>query len=298
MEGNMLVKRIASLLNRRVLPACLLFGFTFPIFVFFLQVVMKRSLLGIVEPPTVELIAGGIILFFLAGFLFSFGYFLFLPYLPGKTAVSKALLYGLLIGFGLYFGNIVNFIAFDPAGGTDPFSMFKITHFATAVADLLNFLINSWLLSVVAGRMNSSSASDLPPRKLAWMPSLAGTIVFPAVGFLAWILFAPAFGVGYLVPSSWGTWFHLTFWIPLGLTCGVAIPLLYQIAEPLLSGNRLAKTAAFTLLHYGLYWVALILFIIPLSGMTWRDAFFFFAIAPPAIFAAALPAARGDRVRG
>ncbi len=291
----MLQTRLSTLLNRRVLLSCLLFGFTFPAFGFFLQVIVKRFLLGDGSPPTLELIVGGMILFFFTGVLFSFGYHLFRPFLPGNSLRSKAFLYCVLIGLGIYFGNIVNFMAFDPAGGTDPFSLFKITHVATAICDLANFLINGWLLGIVSERLNVLADSARPARSLDWRPSFGGMIIFPVAGFLAWTVLTPVFGVGYLVPVSQEGWFHLVFWIPLALTCGITVPLMYQIAEPLLSGHWMAKAGPFTLLHFLMYWLTLTLFVIPVGGMTWRDAFFFFAIGLSVIFVTSLPAARGLR---
>lgn len=287
----MLRPRVISLLNRKVVLSSLLFGSTFPVIGFFLQVMVKRIVLGYGPPPTLELIVGGVILFFLTGFLFCFGFFLFRPFLPGKDIPSKTFLYSVLIGLGIYFGNIVNFVAFDPAGGADLFSLYKVTHLITAICDLLNFLINGWLLGVVLGHMESPADLVHPTRKLVWRPSLAGIFIFPLTGFLAWTMFAPVFNVEYLVPVSWEVWFHLVFWIPLAFTCGIAVPLMYKVAEPLLSGHWLVKAGKFTLLHFMMYWVTLTLFIIPVGGMNWTEVFFFFTITIPVIFFTSLPAA-------
>jgi hypothetical protein len=292
----MLRKRLLSLLNRRTMLSVLLFGITFPVFGFLLQIVVKRGIFPVSDPPpTLGFIAAATTLFSLAGFLFAFGFHLFRPALPGRSARSKAFLYGVLIGLGIYFGNIVNFMAFDPAGGADPFSLYKITHIATAVCDLLNFIINGWLLGVVAERFPGPADSGRPVRPFLWRASLAGILIFPVIGFLAWSAWTPVFNVGYLVPAGQEVWFHLVFWTPLALTCGIAVPLMYRIAEPLLSGRWLAKAGTFTLLHFSLYWVTLILFVIPVSGMTWREVLFFTAIGIPAIFFTSLPAAWGSR---
>jgi hypothetical protein len=289
----MLRTRIGSLLNRRILLSCVLLGISFPIFGVLLQVVAKRTLLGLGDPPTLELLLGGVILFFLTGFLFSFGFHLFRPYLPGKSIASKAFLYGLMIGLGIYFGNIVNFTAFDPAGSADPFSPYKIEQVLTAICDLANFLINGWLLGVIA-QWTAGPVDDTPPaRKIVWWPSLAGIAILPVIGVLGWNFWTPIFHVEYLVPVSQEIWFHMVFWTPLAFTCGVVIPLMYQIAEPLLAGRWIIKTGKFTLLHFLWYWVTLTLFIVPVGGMTWRDVFFFFAVSIPAIFLTALPAAWG-----
>jgi hypothetical protein len=287
----MLRHRIAAIANRRILFSSLPFGLTFPAIGFLLQIVVKGFFLGFGSPPTPELIVGGVILFFLTGLLFSFGFHLFRPYWPGKGTPSKAFWYSLLIGLGIYFGNIVNFMAFDPAGGADPFSAYKITHVLTAVCDLSNFLINGLLLGWLAARMKSTDDPSLSPRKLIGWPSLAGIFIFPIIGILAWTIWTPVFEVGYLVPISQALWFQAAFWIPLALACGVAVPLMYQVAEPLLSGSWLRKAGVFTILHFFLYWVTLTIFIVPLGGMTWRDVFFFFALALPVLFSASLPAA-------
>jgi hypothetical protein len=295
MERLMLRARILRLLNRKIILSSFLFGLTFPILGFFLQVVGKRLLLGGGSPPTLRFIVGGVILFFFTGTLFSFGFHLIALFLPGRRMRAKAFWYSILIGTGIYLGNIVNFVAFDPAGGADPFSQYKITQALTAACDAANFLINGWLLGWVASRMEPAGDPPSSREKFLVWPSLAGLILFPVVGIAAWTIWTPVFGVGYLVPATRELWFQAVFWIPLALTCGVAVPLLYQVAEPLLSGRWWKKAGGFTLLHFLLYWVTLTLFIIPVGGMAWRDAFFFFAVALPALFAVSLPAAWGMR---
>jgi hypothetical protein len=270
---------------------------TFPVMGTVLQLVIKRLWLGIGQRPDMNMLIGVLVLFFLTGFLFALGFFLIRPYLPGKNPAAKSLYYGALIGAGIYFPNIVNFIAFDPSHSMDLFSPFKIEQYVTAGNDLINFLINGLILGFVTIRMEGARAESGTTAPLRYGPSIAGMVSLPAIGFLIWILFTPVFQVGYLIPAGHEVWFHLIFWIPLSIACGISIPILYQYYAPMFLGNWIINAFLFACIHFLMYWVTMTLFVIPTAGMNIIEAGFFFVIAFAMILAASLPAAWALRNR-
>ncbi len=277
--GNMEALKIRPM--PRILSRCAATGLLMTIGCALLQVLGKRTILGISGRPEPAFLAQVFACYFITGFLFAFGFLRFGGAMPGRTTLARAFIYAAVVNVAVFLGNIVNLIAFDYDGLFDLFTRYKLLQYATALTDLVNFLIASLYLAALV--------KDLPvmgtPRKIEKREIVAsvliGAFLFPAVGYGLFQLCDALFPSVFAIPAAARTWFSIGFWTPIVPTTGVFVPLFTLFILDFFKGGTIRKSVKIAGTSILLYWLPGALFLLPFGYSLAQTAAFVAILCPP-----------------
>lgn len=222
----------------------------------------KNLLFFHAEPPTVDFIIQVCILFFITGFLFALGFYILEHVIPGKSRLSKGMIYALLVYFAMAFGNLIGVVGLDPSDQNDLFTPYKIDSYAIAFADFINFFLVGIVLGLSAKSENFMVVPIKKGGKRLLIASTIGFFIFPALGYSLLKL------VTLIVPLSMNftpdaeARFYTGIFIPLSVT-GAMIPVFYLSVMDFFSGDWKERAFKFFLFYYFFYWIINIVFGLP-----------------------------------
>lgn len=214
------------------------------------------------EPPTVDFIIQVCILYFITGFLFALGFYILERVIPGKSRLSKGVIYALLVYFAMAFGNLIGVIGLDPSDRNDLCTPYKIDSYAIAFIDFINFFLGGVVLGLSAESENFVAVPIKKGGKRLLIASAIGFFVFPALGYSLLKL------VTLIVPLSMNftpdaeARFYTGIFLPLSVT-GAMIPVFYLLVMDFFSGDWKEKGGKFFLFYYFFYWIINIVFGLP-----------------------------------
>ncbi len=277
--GNMEALKIRPM--PRILSRCAATGLLMTIGCALLQVLCKRTILGISGRPEPAFLAQVFACYFITGFLFALGFLRFGGAMPGRTTLARAFIYAAVVNVAVFLGNIVNLIAFDYSGLFDLFTRYKVLQYATALADLVNFLIASLYLAALV--------KDLPvmgtPRKIKKREivssAIVGAFLFPTMGYGVFQLMDALFPTVFAIPAAARTWFSIGLWIPIVPTTGVFVPLFTLFIQDSIKGGTIHKSMKIAWISFLLYWLPGALFLLPFGYSLAQTAAFLAIMIPP-----------------
>ncbi|MBN1798795.1 MAG: hypothetical protein JW822_09460 [Spirochaetales bacterium] len=281
---------IKARLNKNVLLKSLLIGGLTPVSGIILHIIKQRLFLPGNPPPDAQFLIAVSGLFFIMGFLFAVGFFLFRPEMPGRKNYIKALVFALLVNATAFSPNIIGMIAFDFTGKFDLFTNVKLENYATTAADFINICLIG-LITGFLSRSQDKTVGQMPKKnRTRLLPAVFfGAVLFPASCALLFFIADSLLSRVFNIPDHAKLWFYSGLFVPLCLTGGV-LPVFYRFAGRALSGNWIKKGISFTALFVLLFWLVCIVFVIPFGYSIWIALFFIGVTVPPLVFVVLLSA--------
>ena len=265
----------------RIVAVCSTVGVLMTVGCGLLQILIKRVILGIGNAPSPAFLAQVFACYFVTGFLFALGFHRFGNSMPGKTMLGKAFIYAAVVNVTVFLGNIVNMIAFDPDGLSDLFTPYKVLQYATALADLVNFLIASLYLAALVKNFPIRGTPRKIERKEIAVSMVVGAVLFPATGFGVFQLLDVLFPAVFAIPAAARAEFFMGFWIPTIPTTGICVPLFTLILLDSFKGGTVNKSMKIAGTGFLLYWLPAGIFILPFGYSIGQLAFFLVVMLPP-----------------
>jgi len=285
-----MIELIKSRLNKDVLRKSLLIGCITPLSGIVLHLAKQKLLFPGNSPPGTAFLVTVSGLFFLMGFLFASGFFLFKPELPGRKNIVKGLVFALFVNLTTIFPNIIGMIAFDFIGKFNLFSIVKIGNYATAVTDFINICLIGLIIGLISRSQDKTVRQTVKIKNTQLIPAvLFGTILFPVGCALLLFIWDSLLPVVFNISAHVKLWFYSGLFIPLCLTGGT-LPVFYRFVEKALSGNWIKKGLNFTALFFLLFWLVCIVFVIPFGYSIWTVLMFIGVTVPPLAFVILLSA--------
>jgi hypothetical protein len=285
-----MIEFIKTRLHKNAFKKSILLGGITPVSGMLLHTIKQRLLFPAESPPDAVFLISVSVLFFVTGFLFACGYFLFKPALPGRKNYTKALAYALAANIAVYFPQIIGMIGFDFTGSFNLLTAFKLEQYATAAADFANICT----LGIILGLLDHSQDRAVTQGAQTENTRLPAAVLLCAVLFP--LCCALLFFIGdsllprvFNIPQHARLWFYSGIFVPLCLTGG-ALPVFYGWAESVLSGKWSRKGMDFSVLFFLLFWLVCIVFVIPFGYSIWVVLMFTVVTFPPLVFVVLLSA--------
>ncbi len=233
------------------------------------------------EPPELSFIMSVTVAYIVMGFLYSLAFYIFRNKIPGKTPLQKGIVHSLFVLFIVLFPGVLGMVAFDHEGLYNLFTPYKIETYIMYFIDIVNFLINGVILSILFKKDIVITEMIAPPRKKAVVSGVIGFFLFPALMFTFHVLFEQLQLFDYSIPNGAETWYYIGLMAPLSLA-GALLPLFYYYIKDMFDGSWLKKSVCFAIVFFALYWIIVMSFIL-IFGYSIQLVLFYLLISIPSL---------------